>query len=161
MRIAERTEPAFRSEPHNIRSHGARFQLQCLPEPHRMQNARFPWGGIPSRWPISNRPSADVRRKCSVFPSLKGAALRIFACSTERPIENRPAGWNPAPPVVYTQERLLVGRVAQLVRAPRLHRGGPGFESLRAHHSLSLQTLAPKMQPSPSGRGGIYAKRLQ
>jgi len=26
------------------------------------------------------------------------------------------------------------GRVAQLVRAPRLHRGGPGFESLRAHH---------------------------
>src|SRR5450759_2170797 len=27
------------------------------------------------------------------------------------------------------------GRVAQLVRAPRLHRGGPGFESLRAHHS--------------------------
>ncbi len=29
------------------------------------------------------------------------------------------------------------GRVAQLVRAPRLHRGGPGFESLRAHHSIA------------------------
>src|SRR5215217_5704679 len=29
----------------------------------------------------------------------------------------------------------IAGRVAQLVRAPRLHRGGPGFESLRAHHS--------------------------
>ena len=27
------------------------------------------------------------------------------------------------------------GRVAQLVRAPASHAGGPGFESLRAHHS--------------------------
>ncbi len=26
------------------------------------------------------------------------------------------------------------GRLAQLVRAPRLHRGGRGFESLSAHH---------------------------
>src|ERR1035441_9933499 len=33
------------------------------------------------------------------------------------------------------------GRVAQLVRAPRLHRGGPGFESLRAHH----------FSPAPAG----------
>ena len=33
---------------------------------------------------------------------------------------------------LYTEE----GRVAQLVRAPRLHRGGPGFESLRAHHTV-------------------------
>ena len=33
---------------------------------------------------------------------------------------------------------LLGGRVAQLVRAPRLHRGGPGFESLRAHHVSTL-----------------------
>ena len=31
-----------------------------------------------------------------------------------------------------TMERL--GRVAQLVRAPRLHRGGPRFEPVRAHH---------------------------
>ena len=35
---------------------------------------------------------------------------------------------------------LLGGRVAQLVRAPRLHRGGPGFESLRAHHVHFVQT---------------------
>lgn len=27
-----------------------------------------------------------------------------------------------------------VGRLAQLARAPRLHRGGRGFESLSAHH---------------------------
>ncbi len=27
----------------------------------------------------------------------------------------------------------LYGRIAQLVRAPRLHRGGQGFESLFAH----------------------------
>jgi glutamyl-Q tRNA(Asp) synthetase len=47
------------------------------------------------------------------------------------------------------------GRVAQLVRAPRLHRGGPGFESLRAHHPLF--PLLPeaiyrgRFAPSPSG----------
>src|SRR5437016_12938191 len=29
---------------------------------------------------------------------------------------------------------LTVGRLAQLVRAPRLHRGSRGFESLTAHH---------------------------
>ena len=28
----------------------------------------------------------------------------------------------------------IIGRVAQLVRAPASHAGGPGFESLRAHH---------------------------
>jgi hypothetical protein len=27
----------------------------------------------------------------------------------------------------------MYGRIAQLVRAPRLHRGGQGFESLFAH----------------------------
>jgi hypothetical protein len=27
------------------------------------------------------------------------------------------------------------GRLAQLVRAPRLHRGGRGFEPLTAHHT--------------------------
>ena len=35
------------------------------------------------------------------------------------------------------------GRVAQLVRAPRLHRGGPGFESLRAHQTLHCQITFP------------------
>ena len=29
---------------------------------------------------------------------------------------------------------IRLGRVAQLVRAPRLHRGGQGFESLSAHN---------------------------
>ncbi len=33
---------------------------------------------------------------------------------------------------------ILFGRIAQLARAPRLHRGGPGFESLCAHHLLSF-----------------------
>ncbi len=31
------------------------------------------------------------------------------------------------------------GRVAQLVRAPASHAGGPGFESLRAHHTSPIQ----------------------
>ena len=34
------------------------------------------------------------------------------------------------------------GRLAQLVRAPALHAGGPGFESLTAH-CLSLSLLVP------------------
>ncbi len=33
----------------------------------------------------------------------------------------------------------MIGRVAQLVRASRLHREGPGFESLRAHHIMDTQ----------------------
>ena len=37
------------------------------------------------------------------------------------------------------------GRVAQLVRAPRLHRGGPGFESLRAHHQTERIFLIGRM----------------
>ena len=36
------------------------------------------------------------------------------------------------------------GRVAQLVRAPASHAGGPGFESLRAHHSnFKIRKLRP------------------
>jgi hypothetical protein len=33
------------------------------------------------------------------------------------------------------------GRLAQLVRALRLHRRGPGFESLNAHHSIRINGL--------------------
>ena len=33
---------------------------------------------------------------------------------------------------------IATGRIAQLVRAPRLHRGGQGFESLCAHMQDSL-----------------------
>src|SRR3954469_7466690 len=37
------------------------------------------------------------------------------------------------PPLVFRAVQSL-GRLAQLVRAPRLHRGSRGFESLTAHH---------------------------
>ena len=39
-----------------------------------------------------------------------------------------------------------IGRVAQLVRAPASHAGGPGFESLRAHHLSARQpaTVLPR-----------------
>ena len=40
------------------------------------------------------------------------------------------------------------GRLAQLARAPRLHRGGRGFEPLSAHHS-----------PSPFGHEGFLLIR--
>ncbi len=41
-------------------------------------------------------------------------------------------------------------RLAQLVRAPRLHRGGPGFESLSVHPApvvqwIELRTSKPDM----------------
>src|ERR1019366_675483 len=43
---------------------------------------------------------------------------------------------------------LPFGRVAQLVRAPASHAGGPGFESLRAHHSnLTRTALLPARAP--------------
>ena len=38
---------------------------------------------------------------------------------------------------MITHPRDPIGRVAQLVRAPASHAGGPGFESLRAHHSFN------------------------
>jgi hypothetical protein len=37
----------------------------------------------------------------------------------------------------------VIGRVAQLVRAPASHAGGPGFESLRAHHTFLLESICP------------------
>ena len=37
---------------------------------------------------------------------------------------------------------LLDGRLAQLVRAPRLHRGGRGFESLSAHPLFCLAVIS-------------------
>ena len=37
---------------------------------------------------------------------------------------------------------LLDGRLAQLVRAPRLHRGGRGFESLSAHPLFCLVVIS-------------------
>lgn len=36
----------------------------------------------------------------------------------------------------FDSPRLHQGRLAQLARASRLHRGGRGFESLSAHHSF-------------------------
>src|SRR5580704_14915356 len=53
------------------------------------------------------------------------------------------------------------GRVAQLVRAPRLHRGGPGFESLRAHHVYNETDVSfrsgggPFMRSSRAGYGAM------
>src|SRR5580698_7200271 len=42
------------------------------------------------------------------------------------------------------------GRLAQLVRAPRLHRGCRGFESLTAHHSSSIPPFCVRSIPMPS-----------
>ena len=47
------------------------------------------------------------------------------------------AGSNPAPPKSY----LIHGSLAQLARAPALHAGGQGFDSLRIHHS---RLIVPK-----------------
>jgi hypothetical protein len=47
-------------------------------------------------------------------------------------IKGQPSGW----PLKFFLNMLvyfLYARLAQLVRAPRLHRGGPGFESLSVH----------------------------
>src|ERR1700743_2765486 len=54
-----------------------------------------------------------------------------------------------------SKERLY-GRVAQLVRAPASHAGGPGFESLRAHH------LFNNLRP-PTKRAVVHScsKRLE
>ena len=40
---------------------------------------------------------------------------------------------------------MRLGRLAQLVRAPRLHRGGRGFEPLTAHSYLSRQRLSDEV----------------
>ena len=49
------------------------------------------------------------------------------------------------------------GRIAQLVRAPRLHRGGRGFDSLFAHHVLTANGSCP--WPSPPPNVGTPASR--
>ncbi len=41
----------------------------------------------------------------------------------------------------------LYGRLAQLVRATRLHRVGQGFESLGAHHKKPIGRLPEALQP--------------
>src|SRR5580658_6595720 len=41
------------------------------------------------------------------------------------------------------------GRVAQLVRAPASHAGGPGFESLRAHHSDLSESVVCSFRSLP------------
>ena len=42
----------------------------------------------------------------------------------------------------WTDYRTPYGRLAQLARAPRLHRGGRGFEPLSAHHESFAWTIA-------------------
>ena len=42
------------------------------------------------------------------------------------------------PYIIITGKIIFHGRLAQLARAPRLHRGGRGFESLIAHHNYLL-----------------------
>jgi hypothetical protein len=51
-----------------------------------------------------------------------------------------------------------VGRLAQLVRAPRLHRGSRGFESLTAHHNLERE-IGPT-GTLPAGPIALSAHRL-
>jgi hypothetical protein len=50
-------------------------------------------------------------------------------CSTIGNWKKSPAAWRRFPRQPFTR-----GRVAQLVRAPASHAGGPRFESVRAHH---------------------------
>ena len=42
--------------------------------------------------------------------------------------------------MLRTISGVFIGRLAQLVRAPASHAGGPGFESLRAHHKTTGST---------------------
>jgi hypothetical protein len=43
-----------------------------------------------------------------------------------------------------------IGRLAQLVRAPASHAGGPGFESLTAHHSSQGPSTSLRISPASS-----------
>ena len=45
---------------------------------------------------------------------------------------------NKQPCIVRIYAHLQCGRLAQLARAPRLHRGGRGFEPLSAHHEKRI-----------------------
>ena len=49
---------------------------------------------------------------------------------------------------IYLAYRLQNGRIAQLVRAPRWHRGGHRFESYYAHHSYLFGRLAQLVRAS-------------
>jgi hypothetical protein len=56
-------------------------------------------------------------------------------------------GWLARKFPAVAQWKNLIGRLAQLVRAPRLHRGGPRFEPVTAHHP---QPTYYKTAPSQS-----------
>ena len=52
----------------------------------------------------------------------------------------------------YNEDPAVPGRVAQLVRAPASHAGGPRFESVRAHHSKS--TAYSRLIQTPAFQAG-------
>ena len=59
--------------------------------------------------------------------------------------------------IAYTEGRARSGRIAQLVRAPRLHRGCRGFESLSAHHFfISSHSIASNESNNPSVNTGGF-----
>jgi hypothetical protein len=57
----------------------------------------------------------------------------------------------------FTYTYILSGRLAQLARAPRLHRGGHRFESYIAHHIGGLAQLVERRPEEPCVAGSIPA----
>lgn len=72
-------------------------------------------------------------RACEFKSHLRHQGYALVAQRIERsPAEAEVVGSNPA-------KRAILGRLAQLVRAPALHAGGHWFESITAHHSDNLR----------------------
>src|SRR6185437_4782308 len=57
---------------------------------------------------------------------------------------------SPSKGMQQTISGVFVGRLAQLVRAPASHAGGPGFESLTAHHSSTGPSASLRISPAGS-----------
>ena len=96
-------------------------------------------------------PADRARGSCATSASSCPPATDDDPPDADHRPDRRPAGDDPRRGLNGTLAR--VGRLAQLVRAPRLHRGGRWFEPSSAHHvSLSLPSAHAFSDSSQSAR---------
>ena len=114
-----------------------------------------------------------IRRATRHLPRWRNWYTRTFEGRMRQLIRVQVPAWAPTsngrdrriPAVVlrpassYPRRILAAGRLAQLVRAPRLHRGSRGFESLTAHQAPRVVSVAGRGSSPPGRRTWPDARR--
>jgi hypothetical protein len=100
--------------------------------------------------------SRDPLTAATHLPRWRNWYTRTFEGRMRQLIRVQVPAWAPKPqsdgvarlPTIVTLSYSARGRLAQLVRAPRLHRGGRWFESSTAHQMAALRPVRPWVWPS-------------